>query len=97
VEVYDPEWYTASVELKEYLIYLDKGALFNPKSYLVNFVVRGDEINLRSGVPSDITCVIGGEVNTNVPGVYAVKYVLSKDIGLTTFSGQAVLIVIVQE
>ena len=97
VEVYDPEWYTASVELKEYLIYLDKGAFFNPKSYMVNFVVRGDEINLHSGVPSDITCVIGGEVNTNVPGVYAVKYVLSKDIGLTTFSGQAVLIVIVQE
>ena len=97
VEVYDPEWYTASVELKEYLIYVQKGESFNPKSYLSSFSVRGDEIDLSRGVPSDVTCVIGGEVDPNRPGIYPVKYVLSKDIGLTTFFGQAVLLVFVEE
>ena len=97
VEVYDPEWYTASVELEEYLIYLEKGASFDPEDYLKAFLLRGDEINVRHGVPVGVDCGITGKVDTNVPGVYSVKYVLSKDVGLTTFSGQAVLIVIVQE
>lgn len=97
VEVYDPEWYTASVELKEYLIYLDKGASFDARSYLLSFAVRGEAMDLRRGIPADVSCDIRGEVNTDEPGVYAVKYVLSQNIGLTTFSGQAVLLVIVQE
>lgn len=97
MEVYDPEWYTASVELEEYLIYLEKGASFDPEDYLKTFLLRGDEINVRYGVPAGVDCGITSKVDTNVPGVYSVKYVLSKDVGLTTFSGQAVLIVIVQE
>ena len=97
VEVYDPEWYTASVGLKEYLIYLEKGASFDPEDYLETFLIRGDEIDVRDGVPGSVDCSITGKVNTDVPGVYSVKYVLSKDVGLTTFSGQAILIVIVQE
>lgn len=97
VEVYDPEWYTASVKLNEYLIYLDKGASFDPEKYLETFVVRGDDIDVRYAMPEDVACTITNRVNTQVPGVYQVKYTLSKNINLVTFTGQAVLIVIVTE
>lgn len=97
VEVYDPEWYTASVELDKYLIYLEKGADFSAEEYLKAFVVRGDQIDVSGGIPEDVSCSITGTVDTDEPGVYQVKYVLSTDIGLVTFSGQVILLVIVQE
>ena len=97
VEVYDPEWYTASVELDEYLIYLKQGDAFRPRDYLKTFSVRGTETDISRGTPEDILCDIDNGVNTAVPGVYCVKYTLTKNINLTSFSGQAILVVIVQE
>lgn len=97
VQVYDPEWFTASVTLKEYLVYLNKGAFFEPSRYLDTFVVRGEELEVDRVIPEDVECSIVNEVNTQVPGIYTVTYTLSKNLNLTTFSGQAVLIVIVQE
>lgn len=97
VEVYDPEWYTASLELEEYLIYLERGSAFDPEDYLMTFYVRGDGINISRGVPEGIQCSIDGTVNTQVPGVYPVTYTLTMTQNMMTFTGQAVLIVIVQE
>lgn len=97
VEVYDPEWYTASVELTDYLVYLKQGTSFTPEKYLDTFVVRGEGINISRQIPDGIYCRINSNVNTNVPGIYTVKYTLSQNINLATFSGQAILIVIVQE
>ena len=97
VEVYDPEWYTASVELDQYLIYLKQGASFEPEDYLKTFSVRGEDTNVSNWIPESITCDISSNVNTEVPGLYRVKYTLTKNVNLTTFAGQAVLVVIVQE
>ena len=97
VEVYDPEWYTASVKLDEYLIYLEQGDAFEPQKYLNAFVVRGEDTDIRHRIPDNILCNINSNVNTRVPGVYRVKYTLTQTINMTTFSGQAVLVVIVQE
>ena len=97
VEVYDPEWYTASVELSEYLIYLVPGDSFDPKKYLETFVVRGEDIDVSRSIPEDVYCSIANNVATRVPGIYTVTYTLSKNLNLMTFTGQAVLIVIVQE
>ena len=97
VEVYDPEWYTAQVELKEYLVYLKVGDSFDPKQYLKTFLVRGDEIDISRRVPDDVYCGIDSNVSTKNPGIYTVTYNLSKNINLMTFSGQTVLIVIVEE
>ncbi|MBQ4549965.1 MAG: hypothetical protein IJA49_02590 [Oscillospiraceae bacterium] len=97
VEVYDPEWYTASVKLEEYLIYLKQGEVFNPEDYLKAFVVRGEDTDISRRIPNDILCDINSNVNTRVPGVYRVKYTLTQNFNLTTFSGQAILVVIVQE
>ena len=97
VEVYDPEWYLASVKLDTYLLYLKKGDVFNPREHLDKFVVRGVDTDVSRGIPEGIDCEIGGTVNTAVPGVYRVKYTLTKDLNLTSYSGQAYLIVVVQE
>lgn len=96
VEVYDPEWYTASVELSDYLIYLNRGASFDSGRYLKSFVVRGEAIDVDRTIPSDISCSITGKVNTQVPGVYAVTYTLAQNVNFMTYTGQAVLIVIVE-
>ena len=97
VEVYDPEWYTASVKLDDYLIYLNKGARFDPKDYLQAFSVRGEETDISTGIPENVLRDIDSNVNTDVPGIYRVKYTLTENVNLTTFAGQAVLVVIVQE
>lgn len=97
VEVYDPEWYTASVKLDTYLLYLEQGETFNPRDHLEEFIVRGESTDISYGVPSGIQCDVDNNVNNKVPGVYRVKYTLTKNLNLTSFSGQAVLIVIVQE
>ena len=97
VEVYDPEWYTAYVGLREYLVYLKVGDSFDPESYLKTFQVRGDSIDVSRGVPEDVYCSIDSTVSTRRPGVYTVDYNLSKNVNLMTFSGKAVLVVIVEE
>jgi hypothetical protein len=97
VEVYDPEWYTAQVKLNQYLLYLKKGEEFKPEKYLDAFSVRGEETSVKYGIPEKILCDITSNVNTDVPGIYRVKYTLTQNFNLTSFSGQAVLVVIVQE
>ena len=96
VLVYSPEWYSASIELKESLIYLEQGASFDPEEYLETFVFRGTPIDISEMVPDDITVEIDNEVRLDEPGVYTVTYVLSKSQNTVTHSGIAKLIVIVE-
>ena len=96
VEVYDPEWYTADVELSEYLIYLEKGTKINPRSYLEKFIFRGEPIDVSRGTPADISVDIINGVKSDVPGVYEVSYILSKSLNMNTYSGIAKLIVVVE-
>ena len=51
VEVYDPEPYDATLTLKNYLIYVEKGGTFSAPAYLESFFFRGDEIDLRGNLP----------------------------------------------
>jgi hypothetical protein len=60
-------------------------------------VVRGDDTDISRGIPEGIDYEINGSVNTAVPGVYQVRYTLTKDLNLTSYTGQAYLIVVVQE
>lgn len=96
VEVYDPEWYNAEVTLSAYLVYLNAGTQFNPRSYLKSFVVRGEEQNLNGITPEEISVEIDSKVRMDVPGLYEVRYVLSQTEGMTTHTGIAKLLVIVE-
>ena len=74
VEVYDPEMYDARMSLKQYLLYVEKGASVKLDQYLREFVLAGEETNLRDGLPADYSLKTEGLVDTQTPGVYPVEY-----------------------
>lgn len=74
VEVYDSKAYEASVTLKKYLVYLEKGGSFTPGVYLADYYLRGESIDLRGTLPYGYSLKTKGTVNTQVPGVYPVEY-----------------------
>lgn len=96
VEVFDPEWYAADVRLSDYLIYLDRGSAFNARSYLKEFIFRGEPIDMTRGTPEGVSVEIDNGVNMNEPGVYEVSYILSKSLNMNMYSGIAKLIVVVE-
>jgi hypothetical protein len=96
VLVYDPEWYTADVELSEYMVYLKQGSRFDARSYLRSFIVRGEPTNVRYTIPEGISMEITDKVRTNAPGVYEVTYILSQNLNMTVYTGIAKLIVVVE-
>jgi hypothetical protein len=77
VEVYDAEMYNAALTLKEYLVYLPVGGIFNAKFYPDTFTFRGETYELGTVLPESYTLEITGEVDTLTPGVYPVTYTLT--------------------
>ena len=103
VEVYDPEPYDATLTLKNYLIYVEKGGTFSAPAYLESFFFRGDEIDLRGNLPYGYSLKTEGAVNTQVPGVYPVEYRVTYTIKHETdpqrdqaYTGYSKLIVVVE-
>ena len=103
VEVYDPEPYDATLTLKNYLIYVEKGGTFSAPAYLESFFFRGDEIDLRGSLPYGYSLKTEGTVNTQVPGVYPVEYRVTYTIKHETdpqrdqaYTGYSKLIVVVE-
>lgn len=96
VEVFAPEWYTADVQLREYMIYLKRGTQFNPRDYLKAFNFRGEPIEAAKFALENVNVEIINKVDLNVPGVYEVSYILSKTLNMDTYSGIAKLIVVVE-
>lgn len=74
VEVYDPQQYSATVTLDQYVIYLAPGETFRPEAYLGIFTLMGEDTNLRSGLPRGFELRTTGTVDTTTPGVYPVEY-----------------------
>ena len=74
VEVYDPTQFDASLSLTQYLVYLPVGSVFNPRSYLGSFTLRGETVSLQNGLPNDYFLKTSGEVLTDQPGTYTVEY-----------------------
>ena len=77
VEIYSPEEYNADLTLKEYLIYLPVGGIFNAKFYPDTFTFNRETTELGTFLPEDYSLEIHGEVDTSTPGVYPVSYTLT--------------------
>ena len=84
------------MRLSDYLIYLDRGSAFNARSYLKEFIFRGEPIDMTRGTPEGVSVEIDNGVNMNEPGVYEVSYILSKSLNMNMYSGIAKLIVVVE-
>lgn len=74
VEVYDPQAYTASLTLNNYLVYLKTGDSFRPAEYLDTFTLMGEETKLGGRLPADYALATVGTVQTDTPGTYPVEY-----------------------
>ena len=77
VEIYSPDDYNAALTLKEYLIYLPIGGIFNAKFYPDTFTFRGETHELGAILPEDYSLEINGEVDPHTPGIYPVTYTLT--------------------
>ena len=74
VEVYETKTNTATLELTDYLIYLNTGDSFHASNYLKSFTLYNEETSLSSRLPYGFSLKTEGTVNTSVPGVYPVDY-----------------------
>ena len=92
VKVYDPGQYSARVTLTAYLTTLPKGSAFQAKKYLNEFTYANTSTALAGSVPAGMELKVSGEVNTAVPGVYAVDYLVSNSYA----TGYTRLIVVVE-
>ncbi len=77
VEVYSAGTYAAQLELTDYLIYLPTGRRFYADRYLSSFTLNGNQTSLKYGLPEGFSLSITGEVDTSVPGIYVLSYVVS--------------------
>lgn len=77
VEIYDSKKYTAELTLKEYMIYLPVGGIFNAKFYPDTITYQRETCELGSYLPEHYTLEINGDVDTHTPGVYPVTYTLT--------------------
>ncbi len=87
----------AKLELTEYLVYLPKGTSFRAEDYLKTFSIGKTVTALDGNVPYQFKLNLSGEVDTAVPGVYAVNYSLNQTTDSWTYTAVSKLIVVVEE
>ena len=77
VEIIAEDFYDADMELTSYLVYLPRGSVFNPESYLKSFTRQGRLMDLTGGLPARYTLQTKGQVQTQSPGTYTVEYTVT--------------------
>ena len=103
VEVVSSGVYNAQLELTDYIIYLKKGQSFHERDYLDTFQYGASSVSLNGSLPAYYSLKTYGNVNYNVPGVYALAYKVTYDRAAATgyasedWVGYSRLIVVVEE
>ncbi len=97
VEVYPAGTYNATLDLRQYIVYLPKGTAFQPKDYLDVFTYPGEQIRLSGSIPEQVDLDVAGTVDTAREGVYPVSYTVSVTMGNNKYTGYSRLIVIIEE
>lgn len=68
VEIADEDVNPAQITLSDYIVYLKQGDEFNPKDYVVSYMVNGAESTNVNGLS------ISSDVDTDEAGIYTVDY-----------------------
>lgn len=87
VNIVDHRKNAPEIVLSKYLVYLNQGAEFNPRTYV-------DKVLLSSGVKAvdAYTVEIDNQVNTGVPGCYNVLFSYTDEAGVTGYTSMAVIV-----
>lgn len=96
VEVVPMDTYRAQLTLTDYLVYIPVGTNFNARDYLYDFTLLEETTYLRGTFPEELELKISGQVDTSVPGVYAVSYTVTGLLREEPYAGYSKLIVIVE-
>lgn len=96
VEVYPVDSYNARLTLREYLIYLPRGAAFDASDYLDQFQFQNNNLRIGGTRNSAINVKTQGTVDTDTPGVYAVTYTAEYTSGSQRYTGYTKLLVVVE-
>lgn len=94
VDVITTGTYNANVVLSDYLVYLPQGAEFNARRYIKSLNNTMDVVLADS--PSEMRINVESNVNTNIPGVYSVRYIVSTTVGSMEYVGYTRLNVVVE-
>lgn len=97
VELYSGYDINATLELKEYLVYLSVGDRFEAKRYLDAFRDATGRVILSGSVPEGYQLSMDGTVDTGTPGVYEVRYTVNHTRGEQIYTGVSRLVVVVEE
>ena len=79
---------TASVNLRQYIVYIEQGEEFDPQQYLASVTDKQTSVTLS---PKSVR--VQGSINTNKPGCYQLTYRYDDD----RLTGQSPLTVVVTE
>lgn len=93
VEVYPNGVYNATLELTEYLVYVEKGASFSTRDYLSTLLAGSGTYDLTKGLPQGAALDVDSDVVTGSAGCYSVTYTLTYG----SYKAYTRLIVIVED
>lgn len=96
VEVNAVGTYQGTLELSEYLVYVDAGGIFDEKDYLVSYTLGGVTHSLEGRLGDEFSVEIVSGVDTEVPGIYEVTYTVTYTKNATSYTGYSKLIVVVE-
>lgn len=96
VEVYAAGTYQGYLELTDYLVYLKNGDTFDAGDYLSSYTLSGKTYPLDRVLSEELSVEISSDVDTNVPGIYTVTYMVSCTRNAVAYTGCSKLIVVVE-
>ena len=76
LEVYAGSTYNVTVQLSDYLVYVNKGTGFDEEAYLMSVVCGGRNYDAEN-MPEDMKVRIDSDVRSGVPGTYTVDYTVT--------------------
>lgn len=96
VEIYPTGKYNSTLTLTQYMIYIPQGGSFDPYDYLGHFTCDVGEFSLGGNIPEDIRVQFSGQVSTDIPGIYPISYLVTKENQKTSYTALSKLIVVVE-
>ena len=82
--------------LKDYLVYLKPGDVFDDTDYLVSYTLGPKTVEFNRRLPENVTVEIDNRLDVSTPGVYEVSYTLTYRENNNVYTGYSKLIVIVE-
>lgn len=95
VDVHTAGSYNATVELKDYLVYVSRGGDFDPADYLRGLNIGFEDEVIRDRSQLKIKTL--SNVDTDVPGVYSVRYTVTYFRNTVEYVGYTRLNVVVED